>query len=111
MPGSTSWKGLLILTGGRFDIVVKTHKTMSRKYRALSALLGEEAMNVKDPANTAPEVQSWVNTSLAEIFSSLGSLSNEDACATAKLAALDATGPLLENWWVFYHRLSPFSEY
>ncbi|KAH0282731.1 hypothetical protein M436DRAFT_66039 [Aureobasidium namibiae CBS 147.97] len=67
------------------------------KAYALSLLVGADPLTVDTQTEILPEVKTWIKESLEIVFSDFGSLTDDDACESARFAVAEPSGLLLKD--------------
>ncbi|CAD0022613.1 unnamed protein product, partial [Aureobasidium pullulans] len=80
-----------------YDNLVRKQQGVSARFKTLLFLAGADPLTLDAQSDIVPEIRTWAQESLEDIFSDFGSLSDNDARELARFVADDSSGLLLKD--------------
>ncbi|THY36408.1 hypothetical protein D6C99_10139 [Aureobasidium pullulans] len=80
-----------------YDNLVRKQQGVSARFKTLSFLAGADPLTLDTQSDIVPEIRTWAQESLENVFSDFGSLSDDDARELARFVAADSSGLLLKD--------------
>ncbi|THY80031.1 hypothetical protein D6C93_10081 [Aureobasidium pullulans] len=80
-----------------YDNLVRKQQGVSARFKTLSFLAGADPLTLDTQSDIVPEIRTWAQESLEDVFSDFGSLSDDDARELARFVAADSSGLLLKD--------------
>ncbi|CAD0039228.1 unnamed protein product, partial [Aureobasidium pullulans] len=80
-----------------YDNLVRKQQGVSARFKTLSFLAGADPLTLDTQSDIVPEIRTWAQESLENVFSDFGSLSDDDARELARFLAADSSGLLLKD--------------
>ncbi|TIA72952.1 hypothetical protein D6C76_06793 [Aureobasidium pullulans] len=80
-----------------YDNLVRKQQGVSARFKTLSFLAGADPLTLDTQSDIVPEIRTWAQESLENVFSDFGSLSDDDARELVRFVAADSSGLLLKD--------------
>lgn len=86
-----------------YDNLVRKQQGVSARFKTLSFLAGADPLTLDTQSDIVPEIRTWAQESLENVFSDFGSLSDDDARELVRFVAADSSGLLLKDRYENHH--------
>lgn len=82
---------------------MRKQQGVSARFKKLSFLAGSDPLTLDTQSDIVPEIRTWAQESLEDVFSDFGSLSDDDARELARFVAADSSRLLLKDRYENHH--------